>query len=178
MHEAGASEENIKRLFAWWAWAEKMRIYAPRDGSVLDITENIRLAAALLQDVLKDTQHLLDAGDLFRNKETTTNLDSFVEQKDNVIVRVYPGFTNHLYTNPDGVVSAAVVAFHTKQGSITVSFAEEGPGNAREIVQSLWGAEAGGHKGIAGSPRNMRMTLQDLCNAQHAVQQALNVLVW
>lgn len=34
--------------------------------------------------------------------------------------------------------------------------------NAKEIVQELWGPEAGGREGIAGSPRNVEMTKNDL----------------
>jgi hypothetical protein len=58
------------------------------------------------------------------------------------------------------VVCEAVIAFNTKSGSITLSFAEEtDPRNACELMQAVFGPEAGGHKGIAGSPRGVRQTL-------------------
>ncbi len=40
------------------------------------------------------------------------------------------------------------------------------PSSAKDIVQHLWGNEAGGHIGIAGSPRGQEMTLEnfnDIC---------------
>jgi hypothetical protein len=56
----------------------------------------------------------------------------------------------------------AVVTFNTKFKSVTVSIADPQPGfSCREFVQKLWGPEAGGHDGIAGSPRGREMTLDD-----------------
>lgn len=49
------------------------------------------------------------------------------------------------------------MAFNTKSGSVTLSFAEkDDPRDACEIMQKVFGPEAGGHKGIAGSPRGKR----------------------
>ena len=68
----------------------------------------------------------------------------------------------------------AVVAFNTLNGSVTISFEDTPEGvSACEIAQTLWGMLAGGHKGIAGSPRGLRMELGDLLAATAAVQAAL-----
>lgn len=42
------------------------------------------------------------------------------------------------------------------------------------ILQDLWGPEAGGHDGIAGSPRERRMTEDDLEAAVTALAAKLN----
>jgi hypothetical protein len=80
-------------------------------------------------------------------------------------------FVNHLYTAPNGFVGGTVVAWNKATGSITISRSEPSPGilSCREIVQDLWGPEAGGHAGIAGSPRGRRMTDEDFENALDSV---------
>ena len=37
--QSGASEENLRRLYAFWAWSRNYRVLSPRDGSVLDVTD-------------------------------------------------------------------------------------------------------------------------------------------
>ena len=59
-------------------------------------------------------------------------------------------------------------------GSVTVSLADPIEGVVcRDIVQSLWGMEAGGHAGIAGSPRGQEMSTADLDACVEAVVAAL-----
>lgn len=73
------------------------------------------------------------------------------------------------YREPEtGFIYPATVTFNKKLGSITVA-TSNGAFNAREVVQSLWGPEAGGHPGIAGSPRGQVMTENDLQDAMSLV---------
>lgn len=75
---------------------------------------------------------------------------------------------------PSTHVFRAVVALNTKFKSVTVSLADPVEGvSCRDIVQRLWGPEAGGHAGIAGSPRGREMTASDAEAAFKAVQAAL-----
>lgn len=170
---SGASEANIARIQAFWAWSQTNRTFPPRDGTVADITEMVEKAASIIQRILADEAALLAAGADFAAKESALNADSFLSQQDGVIVRVSGQFTNHLYTSPGGEVGQAVVGYNTRLGSITISFADSGTASAVGIVQLLWGPLAGGHRGIAGSPRGQRMTLADLTAAVAAVVAAL-----
>lgn len=173
--QSGASDEDIRRLNAFWAWSEQNRTFASRDGSVSDVTDKVIEGIEALEKILDGNEHLLAAGDEFKAKSDKLNAESFVEFTEDVIVRVSPSFTNHLYVAPDGKLAMVVVGFSTLHGSITVSFADAPKGvNARDIVQKLWGPEAGGHAGIAGSPRNQRMTLSDIEDAIKAVHDALD----
>jgi len=171
LSQSGASDENIRRLWAWWAWSETRPQYAPRDGSVTDVTEFIYQSMGTLMHILEADYRPRGAdplkdGDEHRAAEQKLNEGSFIENLGGVVVRVAPTFVNHLYVMPDGTIGDTVVALNPQDGSITVSFADEPKGtNAREIVQKLWGDEAGGHPGIAGSPRNRRMKLADLLEA-------------
>lgn len=172
--EANPSSEDLARLYAFWAWSSQHRCFAPRDGSVADVTDFVEQAVDVIFAILDDDEELIDAGREFRAAEETLNRDSFVSTTQNVIARVGPQFCNHLYTDPDGNIRDAVVHFNTRTGGITISFANAPSGcSARGIVQGLWGPEAGGHVGIAGSPRDRRMNLHDLWDAVEQTSEAL-----
>lgn len=172
--QCGAEPKDIARLYALWAWNYAHKVFSPRDGSILDVTETVMAGVQAIQRICADDPELLAAGEAFRLEGETLNKRSFVQIEGGVIVRVCNAFTNHLYNSPDGEIAQACVAFDTVVGSITISLADPIVGvSACAIVQSLWGAEAGGHTGIAGSPRGKRMTLADLLAAFVAVQTAI-----
>jgi hypothetical protein len=169
-------DKNVmEALHAFWAWSVQNRLFPPRDGSAVDCTEHVHRAAETITRILAGDEKLLEAGREFAAKEAELNSASFVEAASGVVVRVAAGFTNHLYNTPDGLMRS-VVAYNTKSGAITVSFADDdarGKLNACEIVQKLWGKEAGGHAGIAGSPRGTRMNLDDLYKVVEAVRASM-----
>lgn len=168
--EANAPEMAVRALHAWWAWSQAHRQFAPRDGSVADVTDWVKDASEAVTRILEGSSELLAKGDAFRAQAETLNSESFVECRGSIVVRVAPVFVNHLYTAPDGTIGEAVVSLNTVTGAITLSFADTPRGTgAREVVQRLWGPEAGGHAGIAGSPRGRRMTLSDLMSLIEAV---------
>ena len=157
--EAKASTQDLARLQAWFAWSETNRCYAPRDGSALDVSEAFEAAAAALCEILAGDPAMIAAGEAHRLAGEKLNEESFRQTFGRVIYRRSDSFVNHIYTSPSGEVCEVVVAYNPKQGSITVSFANPGvKDNACAFVQGLWGSLAGGHKGIAGSPRGQKMT--------------------
>ena len=176
--EWGSQERLIQ---AWWAWSEENRCYPPRDGSVEDVTEFVETALDVLDRILAGDEELLAVGALWAEKVSALNVDSFIETAypapGGILLRQSEQFVNHLYAAPDGVVHQVVVAHNPEQGSVTLSFANpenftnpdfgfgrvpsDAPAPARYFVQKLWGGEAGGHAGIAGSPRDATLTLDD-----------------
>ena len=172
---SGASPEDVIRLHAWWAWSESNRLFAPRDGSCADAGAWIDAAAIAITAIIAGDRDLLAAGEAHRLAGEALNASSFVKALGGVLLRSAEGFTNHLYTSPSGEVAKAVVAFNPRTGSVTVSF-EAGaasPVSAREFVQGLWGPLAGGHHGIAGSPRETPMTFADAESAATALAALL-----
>jgi hypothetical protein len=158
---SGASEQDVARLYAWWAWNESHKTFPPRDGSCLDCTAAVTQALCALESILRDDTEMLAAGEAFRAAEARLESESFVAREGDVLVRSSENFTNHLYTH-DGSPASAVVGYSQKFKSITVSFASPRDcDNACAFVQALWGPLAGGHKGIAGSPRGTEYTLDD-----------------
>jgi hypothetical protein len=71
----------------------------------------------------------------------------------------------------------AIVAWNPEAGTVTVSLESSVSGvSCRDIVQALWGPLAGGHAGIAGSPRGMAMTDEQFTTCIWAVQAAFEEL--
>lgn len=165
--ESEASERSVRQLYAFWAWSKSPEggPRLPRD-TVSDVTSLVRSAGETLRRIFHDNAELLVAGGALRVSEQLLNSRTFVRREGGIIVRVpYASrdFCNHLYVDPVGQSARAVASFNTETGSITISLADPIPGvSCRAIVQELWGAEAGGHDGIAGSPRSAKMTEVDL----------------
>ncbi len=181
--EAYASGEDLKRLYAFWAWSAKdeNRVHPPKDGGVEDVTEKVAEGVAILHRIMADDPELLQAGAEFLAQKQELDAKSLIGIHGGVIVRESAEFVNHLYnaqasiTPGMPIVGAAVVSFNTKYKSITVSFADASVTvvTACDIVQALWGKEAGGHALIAGSPRGQEMTLTDLGDAVIATHDVL-----
>jgi len=165
-------------LRAFWAWLQANRPRYSRE-EVVDCTDFMLTAAQVLVSILVEQDaDLLAAGQAMADAEAELNESSLVrvvEAGDRLVaVREAGQFTNHLYRLPDGRVAAAVVAQNTTMNSVTVSLADPIEGVVcREIVQHLWGPDAGGHAGIAGSPRGQEMTLDDLDACVTATVNAL-----
>jgi hypothetical protein len=164
---------DVARLYAYWAWAKDHKTFAPNDGTVLDVTADVILHIDVL-GILLDTEDtgekvtLLAAGEEFRAGEEELNKASFLDgccsKGITIARRSSPEFCNHLYNLPKELPNDprdAVLAFNETHKSITLSFSD-GQGDACAIMQKAFGPEAGGHKGIAGSPRGTEYTVDDL----------------
>lgn len=150
--------------------------YAYNDGQprqryteAIDVTKQIDDTYKIVNAIIdiNDPEHdkLIAAGKEWaqtREKEVEDQL--VYENKD---VRVFDTngiFCAASYFSPNqNTICPATVTYNEKFKSITLAFEDGGKQlNAREIVQELWGSEAGGREGIAGSPRNVEMTKDDL----------------
>lgn len=177
LRQANANEVDLDRLYAFWAFAKTMPRY-PRD-QVVDVTADIRSAENALRVILRGDERLLAAGQSFRQEEETLNEKTYnVTFYDTVICRTATSakdFCNHLYTTPEGFLGKCVVCFNTESKTITVSLADPVDGvSCREAVQALWGPLAGGHNGIAGSPRGQEMTDEDAVKLISLMSDLLN----
>ena len=164
-----------RRLRGFWAWS-KGQPRLPRD-TVVDLRAAVAEAGQVLEHLFADAADLLEAGDQLRDEEDAFNRASFVHAFGGVIVRHIEGnaFANHLYTTPSGNVMEGVVSWNRTTGAVTVSLADAVPGvSCREIVQALWGPEAGGHAGIAGSPRGLHYGFHEADRAAAALRAILS----
>lgn len=150
--------------------------YAYNDGQprqryieAIDVTKQIDDTYNVVNAIvdINDPEHdkLITTGKEWaqtREKEVEDQL--VYENKD---VRVFDTngiFCAASYFSPNqNTICPATVTYNEKFKSITLAFEDGGKQlNAKEIVQELWGPEAGGREGIAGSPRNVEMTKNDL----------------
>jgi hypothetical protein len=178
-HLAGATDEDLARLDAWWAWMKANVPHLPRQG-VTDVTDIVAEDCyTALCNILTNNPHYLEAGKRFREAEEALNAASFIAMnlRTGFIARRAPAeddFVNHLYRTPVGV-GRAIVSHNPHKGSVTISLADNVPGvSCRAVAQELWGPLAGGHDGIAGSPRDRRMTEDDALAAAQALEAALD----
>jgi len=170
------AEAAKDRIHAYWAWSQANRQWPPKGDVVVDVTDQVMEHLSILDRIFRGDPELLAAGQAFKDGEAELSSKSFVSFKDNIVVRRSGSFVNHLYEMPDGQIADAVVGFNVDTGAITISFADGGNGerSCRDIVQMLWGEEAGGNPGIGGGPRERVMTEQDFEDAVEAVRQALH----
>ncbi len=177
-HHLDRDHEWAPSLLAFWSW---LRVHRPRfpRNEVVDCSDLIQSAGEALTAILVDcSDDLLRAGQEMADEEASLNAESYVSVIGSsrvIVIRESDSFTNHLYRTPDGRMADAVVARNTTMGSITVSLADPIEGvSCRAIVQGLWGPEAGGHTGIAGSPRGREMSDRDLAACLVAVIEKLS----
>lgn len=173
---AKAAEEDVERIYGWMAYSKQI----PRLplNVLTDATELVLGCLPVLRALLADDAELLQAGRDFREKVRELNEASFEYMTDDgMILRVAPGerdFVNQLYTAPDETLGVAVVAYNKHVGTITVSLESAIPGvSCRDVVQGLWGELAGGHAGIAGSPRGQIMSEDDVSDCVDALETAI-----
>ena len=159
LKNSGASDTDLERLYAFWAWSQKNRL--DRATELTDITEYVNKAGGALYACLWGDSVMIEAGREFRANEEALNKSSLVKVIGTVAVRRAETFVNHLYTTTDGVECETVVTLNTKFKSITLS-SSDGQVDCCAIMQKVFGPDAGGHKGIAGTPRGVEFGEEDL----------------
>jgi len=169
--ELDLSKEDDEKIHAWWDYARSIE-RQPRD-KVTDVTADIKKAGEALSKIMDHDEEHIEKGKNFKQKGEALEKDSFDGTEGDVIIRKSDQFTNHLYTH-DKKTYKGVAAYNSKFGSVTISLESPVPGvSCSKIVQDLWGPEAGGHDGIAGSPRGKKMSNKDLKVAAKALNNSL-----
>jgi len=171
LNDANPSKKTIDRLNAFWAWSESNRLFAPRDGSVADVTEFFDKAYKILTLILSGEPELIQAGREWFEKKESLEKESFRELIGGCILRESDMFVNTLYSH-NSCLYSAVVALNAKTKAVTLSFADGGKeSNACEIMQEIFGEKAGGHAGIAGTPRDGEYTIDDARKVALCIKQ-------
>lgn len=177
-HLSNAGSPHTRaQLRAFWARGKSTPRFS-RDRCTV-VTQTVRDAGFTLRRIFADDPELLAAGEALQATEHALNARTFLGYNRGVIARqtdVATEFVNMLYEAPDeSRIARAVVAWNQANGAITCSLAEPVDGvSCRDIVQKLWGPNAGGHAGIAGSPRGQTMTAEDFEAARLAMEDALD----
>lgn len=173
--------EVVTAIRAFWAWA-RSRPRLPRDV-VTDVTAEVLEAGRVLDllisnDPGEEAHALRTAGQqalAAEDAQEAASLRRVVQHGSvRIAVREADHFVAHLHragadTNIQGTVSR-----DTRSGAITIAVADPIPGvSCAAVARSLWGPTAGGHAGIAGSPRGQVMPIEDLDRAATALAEAI-----
>ena len=168
------------KLNAYYAWSETQG--RERYTELTDVTDKVT-AAAQAVDIICNDRHP-EHDEYIRNgknwvKETTQAVEKCLTQETEYARGfVTDGSTfclGNYYSPNDSKIHPATVQYHGKTKAITIAFADwkEHGLKANDIVQELWGPEAGGREGIAGSPRGQEMSLDDYKNAFNTINSLL-----
>ena len=163
------------KMFAYWAFSETHRVFPPRNGDALDIRDEVQEHLDALRRIEANDPELLEAGAAWYQAKQQLESDSFRQALGVVLLRESAQFCNHLYRHGNRPLDKGVVTFNPERRSVTLSLESPISGvSCREIAQKLWGPEAGGHDGIAGSPRDVVMDRQEALRAALHLNDAIN----
>lgn len=175
-----AWNEHKAQYYAYCAWSREKenQYWPPKDGSVEDVTDRIEKSVAFLCKLFQPQMPesaWIQRGRDFEKKLADDEARCLIEAGR---VRVFAGdvFTAAFYRNADGSIADATVSYGTKSGAITLAFEAGGKKhNAAQIMKTLFGPEAGGHAGIAGSPRGKRMGFNDFMAVVLEIRRIFNI---
>jgi hypothetical protein len=174
-------EEKIKEWYhAFQAWSQKNRYFPPRDGSLTNCTTAIRAGIGAVVSILSDDSTLLSEGAVWLEAQRTLDQESIkkviITCQGPLLVRQHAQSTNFLYnTHAYGGTGTLVLAHNLTSGVVTLSRESDAiPVDACEVMQSVFGPEAGGRAGIAGSPRGRKYTSREFSNIIFDVVKILN----
>lgn len=169
-------EKAQKQLRAFWAYNEYHRPpQFPRDA-VTDVTSLVAEYFGVLDKIAKMDPETISSGEEWEKKKSEQVESSLVYESTNI--RGFAGayFTAASYCGSDAKIRPCTVSYSTKKKSITLAFeaGKDSPFSAVEIMQSLFGNEAGGHRGIAGTPRGKEFNVLHLAEVIKHVEELLS----
>lgn len=143
------------------------RLPLARD-EVKDITETVEEFISKLNKLFTDEEYqkeMIEKGREWAENKAKQVENCLVKETPTIRCFITDGvFCGSSYYSPQlNSVCEATISMNTKFNSITLAFEDGGKEyNAVEIVQELWGTEAGGRAGIAGSPRGWNKSSEEL----------------
>lgn len=144
---------------------------------ITDVTERILSYKSILERIINNDKELIKKG-IEWTQEISTKIEKCLEyETDNV--RIFRSVDNifcsaSYYSETKKKIIPTTLTYNMVTKSITLAFEDGGEKySAKEIVQNLWGDKAGGHRGIAGSPRGVEMSEEDFEN----IKKYLNTIL-
>ncbi|MGG1669933.1 hypothetical protein ACIFOE_04650 [Paenibacillus sp. NRS-1783] len=162
-HHLHQVPDQAGKLNAYWAWAASLAPVRYTDAT--DVSMLIHSHIDTIQRIIDGDTDLLSKGEQWAEERISRQESCLVQESDKLRVFVTDDFRRQIpsaYYSPNlGKVVPIVVTLNTATGAITLSCADSSI-NAKGIMQSIFGPEAGGHNSIAGSPRGQRAGLEEL----------------
>lgn len=140
-----------------------------RYSETVDVTKQVEDAYGVINDILdidapEHDMLIADGKEWAQAREAAVEAQLIYEDKNMRVFDSNGVFCAASYYSPkQDALIPATVTYNEKTKTVTLGFEDGGKQyNAMEIVRSVWGPEAGGREGIAGSPRGAEMTKDDL----------------
>lgn len=173
-------QSKLNAVYAWRAEMRQSQNQNQQQGRIVEVTD-VTTTIYEWDEILKlVTGSNPDEGWINKGKQWAANITAQVESKlvdESETVRTFVTdgvFCSSSYYSPNlKTVCKATVVLNTRFNSITVGVADPDELSAKDFVQSIWGSNAGGHRGIAGSPRGQQMTKEDLMYVCKKLQDTL-----
>ena len=160
IHHMYKFPEAVQRqLNAWYAY-EQTEIPGNFE-TVSEVTDAVKKSGDILKRIFNGDEALIRQG-IRWHRESVERVEQKLIYEDGKL-RVFRTEDNTFcaagyYSPKYHAVAEATLTYNAVKGSITLAFEDGGRRHsARDIVQELWGGLAGGHPGIAGSPRGVFM---------------------
>jgi len=151
-----AHESQHAALAAYWELNQQV----PASTTYVDVTDIFELHEERVVQIANSCRFTLAKGEAhlesLKAQELALEESSFVGMRGRVTLRQSDQFVNGFYHRSD-----VVLALNPEHGSLTLSFNDDS-GNAADLMKAFFGPEAGGHAGIAGTPREKKYTTDDL----------------
>lgn len=168
--------EVRQRYVAYQAYQTANR--APRITEITDVTESVMEKLDVVDKAIKGDKELVETGKKW-DEEVKSKIEAcLVYENENVRIFNSPEgvfCSASYYSEKQGKVIPATVTLNGRFKAVTMALENGGKEiSAKEMVQSIWGPEAGGHKGIAGSPRGQEMTEADLEKLAKVLNEKIN----
>ena len=171
-------EEARKKYTAYQAYQANHK--NSRVTEVTEVTDIVLEHLEIIDRVIDGDKTLIQEG-IEWDEETKKKIEEcLVFENDNVRVFNSPHgvfCSAAYYSQKQDKVIPCTVTRDGKLKCIIIAMSDGGKKiSAKELVQELWGNEAGGHLGIAGSPRGQEMTEKDLQQLAELVNERFNIL--
>lgn len=169
-------------LRAYWAWSQSQpRVRYTEVTDVSDVVNSHMDFLWMLLDGGAEAEAAIEAGRVWADENQAKTDALCVHETPDVRAFITHGvFCNASYYSKNlDCAALACVAYDEEKGSVTLSFADvhslRGM-SAKAMVQEVWGPDAGGHDGIAGSPRGVAVTKEEFLLLLRNVEEDLAVL--
>lgn len=157
-------KQTIEVLWSCFKYIEENVPRFTGKDLIVDVTQVFMDLHRFLIDVSQNLDKYAEEGRIW-NKIKGDEIDQYlVSGNEHLRVFAAPFFANGAYYSKIlKRIVPAVVNLNPTVGSITLSFEDGGEKfNAAAIMREFFGPEAGGHAGIAGSPRGVIYNMDDL----------------
>lgn len=156
------------KIEAYWAW-DRINNERINATEVIDVTDRVIASIEVIERIINNDNELLRQGAEW-SQQSSGKVESYLISENNIVRTFHTNdaFCNAAYYSPNlNTIVPFIISYHNVFKSISVSCenAQAHNFNAKNFVQKLWGEKAGGHAGIAGSPRGEEMSLSDVFNA-------------